>query len=135
MFCFSRIFLFSIGCIYTPVLIDEFTLFSNLQRISLLYSVSTIKTNQIKFYGNIELDDQFYDSYANADTSQSDFDFENDELADHLDELELSDEDLDVYAEELNSMNESSITDTGFILMTGKLSTRKDEHGRMSTES
>ena len=47
--------------------------------------------------------------------SENDFDFENDELADNLDELELSDEDLDVHAEELNSTSESSITDSAFI--------------------
>ncbi len=40
----------------------------------------------------------------------SDFDFDYDELADNLDELELSDEDLDVYVEEPNSMNESYTT-------------------------
>ena len=84
------------------------------------YTVSTIKTNQMEFYGNIELDDQPYDSHASDDTSQSDFDFENDELADNLDELEFSDEDLDVYAEELNSMDESSITDSGFTLISFK---------------
>ena len=67
----------------------------------------------MEFYGNIELDDQPYDSYASDDTSESDFDFENDELVDNLDKLELSDEDLDVYAK-LNSMNESSITDSRF---------------------
>jgi len=32
----------------------------------------------------------------------------------NLDEIELSDEDLDAYAEELNSINESYITDGGF---------------------
>ena len=68
----------------------------------------------MEFYGNIELDNQPYDSYASDDTSESDFDFENDELADNLNELEFSDEDLDVYAEELNSMDESSISDSGF---------------------
>ena len=66
-------------------------------------------------YGNMELDDHPYDSYASDDTSESDFDFDDDELADNLDELELSDdEDSDVYAEELNSMSESSITDSAF---------------------
>ena len=32
----------------------------------------------------------------------------------YLDELELSDEDSDVYVEELNSISENSITDSGF---------------------
>ena len=68
----------------------------------------------MEFYENIELDDQPYDSYASDDTSENDFDFENDELANNLDELEFSDEDLDVYAEELNSMDGSSIADSGF---------------------
>ncbi len=61
----------------------------------------------MEFYGNNEVDDESYDSYASDDTNESDFDFDYDELADILDELELSGEDLDVYAEELNSMNES----------------------------
>ena len=38
--------------------------------------------------------------------TESHFDFENGEIADNLDELELSDQDLNVYAEELNSINE-----------------------------
>ena len=58
-------------------------------------------------YGNMELDDQSSDSYASDDTSESDFEFD-------FDELELSDDDSNVYPEELNSMNESSITDSGF---------------------
>jgi hypothetical protein len=65
----------------------------------------------MEFYGNIEVDHESYDSYASDDTSESDFDFDYDELADNLDELEISREDLDVYAEELNSMNESDIAD------------------------
>jgi hypothetical protein len=68
----------------------------------------------MEFYGNNEVDDESYDSHASDDTSESDFDFDYDELADNLDELELSDEDLDVYAEELNSVNESNIADGDF---------------------
>ena len=68
----------------------------------------------MSFYGNDEVDDKSCDSYANDDTSDSDFDFDYDELVDNSDELELSDEDLDVYAEELSSMNESNIADGGF---------------------
>jgi hypothetical protein len=49
----------------------------------------------MEFYGNNEVDDESYDSYASDDISESDFDFDYDELADNLDELELSDEDLD----------------------------------------
>ncbi|CAF1514224.1 unnamed protein product, partial [Rotaria sp. Silwood1] len=60
----------------------------------------------MEFYGNNEVDDNSYDSYASDDTSESDFDLDYDELADSFDELELSDEDLDAYAEQLNSMNE-----------------------------
>jgi hypothetical protein len=68
-------------------------------------------------YGNDEVEDEFCDSYANDDTSESDFDFDYDELFDSLDELELSDEDLDVYAEKLNSMNESYVTDDDFFYL------------------
>jgi hypothetical protein len=68
----------------------------------------------MEFDGNNEVDDESYDSYASDDTSESDFDFDYHELADNLDELELSDEDLDVYAEEVNSMNENNIADGGF---------------------
>ena len=42
--------------------------------------------------------------------SESDFDFDYDELVDNFDEFELSDKDI----EELNPMNESYITDGGF---------------------
>lgn len=66
------------------------------------------------FDGNMELDDPPYDSFASDDTSESDFDFDYGELADHLDELELSDEDSDAYAKEINSISETSITDSGF---------------------
>ena len=55
----------------------------------------------------MELDDQLSDSYASDDTSESDFEF-------NFDELELSDDDSNVYPEKLNSMNESSFTDSGF---------------------
>ncbi len=85
-----------------------------MQSISFLYTVFIVKTNQIEFYGNNEVDDESYYSYASDDISESDFDFDYDELADNLDEFELSGEDLDVYAEELNSMNESNIADDGF---------------------
>jgi hypothetical protein len=49
----------------------------------------------MKFCDNKEVDHESYDSHASDDTSESDFNY--DELADNLDELELSDEDLDVY--------------------------------------
>ena len=68
----------------------------------------------MEFYGNNQLDDESYDSYASDDTSESDFDFDYDELADNLDELELSDEDLDAYEKELSSIDESNIADGGF---------------------
>jgi len=58
----------------------------------------------MEFYANNEVDDESSDSYTRDDSSESDFDFDYDELVDNLDELELSDEDLDVYAGELNSM-------------------------------
>lgn len=87
---------------FTPVLIDEFTLFLNLQNISVLYIVCIIKIKQMEFYANNEVDD----------SNESDFDY--DELVGNLDELELSDEDLNVYEDELNSMHGSYITDGGF---------------------
>ncbi|CAF1543204.1 unnamed protein product [Adineta ricciae] len=68
----------------------------------------------MEFDGNNELDDESHDSYASDDTSESDLDFDYDELVDNLDEVELSDEDLDVNAEDPNSMNESYITHCGF---------------------
>ncbi len=66
----------------------------------------------MEFCDNKEVDHESYDFHTSDDTSESDFDY--DELADNLDELELSDEDLDAYGEELNSMNESNIADDGF---------------------
>ena len=68
----------------------------------------------MEFYRNNEVDDESYDSYASDDTSESDFDFNYDEPIDNLDEFELSDEDSDVYAEELDSINGSYITNDGF---------------------
>ena len=41
-------------------------------------------------YGNMKLNDQSFDSYASDDTSESDFEFD-------FDELELSDDDSNVY--------------------------------------
>jgi len=76
-----------------------------------LYTVFTIKT---KFYQNNEVEDQFSNSQASDERSESDFDFDYDELVDNLDELEFSDKDLHIYLEEQNSMNESYITDGGF---------------------
>ena len=64
----------------------------------------------MEFYGNDEGNDESYDSYASDDTSESDFDFDYDELVDNFDEFELSDEDV----EELNPMNESYVTDGDF---------------------
>ena len=85
-----------------------------------LYTVFTIKIKQLEFYGNNEVDDESCDSYNSDDISESDFDFDYDELVDNLDELELSDEDLDVYSDELNFMNESYITDGGFTSISPK---------------
>ena len=68
----------------------------------------------MKSYGNDEGNDESYDSYASDDTSESDFDFDYDELVDNFDEFGLSDEDIEVYVEELNPMNESYVTDGGF---------------------
>ena len=74
----------------------------------------------MEFYGNDEGNDESCDSYASDDTSESDFDFDYDELVDNFDEFELSDEDIEVYVEELNPMNESYITDGGFTLISLK---------------
>ncbi|CAF1498141.1 unnamed protein product, partial [Rotaria sp. Silwood1] len=49
----------------------------------------------MEFYENDEVEEECCDSFASDDTSESDFDFDYDELVDDLDELELSDEDLD----------------------------------------
>ena len=68
----------------------------------------------MEFYGNDEGNDESYDSYSSDDTSESDFDFDYDELADNLDGFELSDKDIEVYVEELNPMSESYVTDGGF---------------------
>ena len=68
----------------------------------------------MEIYGNDEGNDESYDSYASDDTSESDFDFNYDELVDNFDEFELSDEDIEVYVEELNPMNRSYVTDGGF---------------------
>ena len=35
----------------------------------------------MEFYGNNEVDDEFCDSYTSDDSSESDFDFDYDELA------------------------------------------------------
>ena len=68
----------------------------------------------MEFYGNDKGNDESYDSYASDDTNESDFDFDYDELVDNFDEFELSDEDIEVYVEELNPMNESYVTDGSF---------------------
>ncbi|CAF1440626.1 unnamed protein product [Adineta ricciae] len=68
----------------------------------------------MEFYESDEGNDESCDSYASDDTNDSDFDFDYDELVDNFDKLEFSDEDMDVYDEELNSMNESYATNGGF---------------------
>ena len=68
----------------------------------------------MEFYGNDEGNDESYHSYARDDTSESDFDFDYDELVENFDEFEHSDEDIEVYVEELNPMDESYVTDGGF---------------------
>ena len=68
----------------------------------------------MEFCGNGEGNDESYDSYASDDTSESDFDFDYDELVDNFDEFELSDEDIKVYVEERNPINESYVTDSNF---------------------
>jgi hypothetical protein len=58
--------------IYTPFPLTNF-----------LYTVFTIKTKKMEFYGNNEVDDESCDSYASEDTNESDFDFDYDELVDN----------------------------------------------------
>ena len=55
----------------------------------------------MEFYRNNEVDDDSSDPYTSDDSSESNFDFDYDELVDNLDDLEPSDEDLNAYAEEL----------------------------------
>ena len=88
--------------------------FHRLTQIQFRYTICTINTKQLEFYGNDERNDELYDSHASDDTSESDFDFNYDELVDNFDEFELSEEDIEVYVEELNPMNESYVTDGDF---------------------
>lgn len=71
---------------------------------------SQLKLIKWNSYENNELDGESHDSYISDDTSASDFDFD-------YNELELSDEDLDVRAEELSLTNESNVADSGFTLI------------------
>jgi hypothetical protein len=73
----------------------------------------------MEFYENNEVDDQSCDSYISDDSSESDYDFNYDKLVDNLDELELFDEDLQVYKDEQNSV-------TKFCHQAVKLSIRID---------
>ena len=68
----------------------------------------------MEFYGNDEDNDESSDSYICDDTSENDFNFNYDELVDNFNEFELSDEDIEVYVEELSSMNEKYVSDSGF---------------------
>ena len=68
----------------------------------------------MEFYGNDEGNEESYDSCASDDNGESDFDFDYDELVDNFDEFELSDEEIEVYVEELNPVNESYVMDSGF---------------------
>ena len=88
--------------------------FHRLTHTQFRYTICTINTKQMKFYGNDEGNDESYDSYASDDTSESDFDFDYDELVDNFDEFELSDEDIEVYVEEVYTMNGRYVTDGGF---------------------
>ena len=62
----------------------------------------------------MEVDDESCDSHATDDDSESDLDFNHDELVDDFDDLELSDEDPDAYVDELNSSDEIIDADGGF---------------------
>jgi hypothetical protein len=64
----------------------------------------------MEFSGYNEVDDESCDSYNSDDSSESDFDFDYDELVDSLDELELSDEDLDACLKKLNIFHNTFIS-------------------------
>ena len=68
----------------------------------------------MEFDGESEVDDESCDSHATDDPSESDFDFNHDELVDDFDDLELSDEEPDAYVDELNSSDEIIDADGGF---------------------
>ena len=68
----------------------------------------------MEFYGNNEGNEESSDSYVCDDTSENDFNFDYDELVDNFNEFELSDENIEVYVEELNSMNEKYVSGSGF---------------------
>ena len=53
----------------------------------------------MKLCSNNEGNNESYDSYASDDTSDSDFNFDYDELADNFDEFELFDEDRSICRE------------------------------------
>ncbi len=99
-FLFSRIFSFSIGYIY-PVLIDAFTLFLNLQSTSFLFRTCTLYF----FIPFLQLKLSEWNSMTITKSTTS---------------LMPAGEDLDVYAEKLNSMNESNIADDSFTSITLK---------------
>ena len=68
----------------------------------------------MKFYRNNEVDNEFSDSYASDDSSESNFDFEYDDLVNNFDERELSDESLGINTAEPDSRNEIYNKNTGF---------------------
>lgn len=61
-----------------------------------------------------EVDDESCDSYDTYDTSESDFEFSDNELTNDFDDLEISEEDPDTYIDELNSMDAITVTNGGF---------------------
>ena len=62
--------------IYIYIVVDEVTLFLNLKNVSFhrlthtrfRYTICTINTKQMEFYGNDDGNDESYDSYASDDT-------------------------------------------------------------------
>ena len=68
----------------------------------------------MEFDGESEVDDESCDSYDTDDTSENDFNFNDDELVDDFDDLKLPDEDPDAYVNEQNSADETITTNSGF---------------------
>ena len=69
----------------------------------------------MELHRNNEIDNEFCDLCTGDDNNENDFDFDYGELVINLDELELSDEDLDIDTGELGSMNEIYTKSAGLI--------------------
>ncbi len=68
----------------------------------------------MEFYENNKAYDESSDSYISEDNTESDSDFDYNGLIDDVDELRISEEDSDAIEEEIDSIDESYVTDGGF---------------------